>query len=358
MPGFPIYINTFAAEISPKNIYKMKNLSVSISIIFIFSILAYTITFTGCKKKIENPVKFPVGYFPETVVNINDLNTEYDDYNTALFQLFGKVTIVFSSNRKSSGGEFDLVQDSMTFVFEQTDGAFGFTAEMTNDVFLTKLLNAANKTGDDFGQYRFYSPLDGYEYLLLSSENEEGNLDMYYLKNRPVFDTGIPAVSGPYPITLLNTMWDEDYICFDTNQDSVYFSSDKGGNFDIYLNTRPSNLPVDAWFDSGFEISEVADSINSSGDEKCPLVHKNIMVFASNRPGGIGGYDLYCSIFRRGKWSSPVNLGPEINTSSNEFRPVISSNPDFENMFMIFSSDRPGGKGRFDLYFTGVNFPD
>jgi hypothetical protein len=229
---------------------------------------------------------------------------------------------------------------------------------MTNDAFLAKLLDEANKTGNDFGPFRFYSPFDGFEYLLLSSENEEGSLDMYYLKNLPAIDRGIPVITGPSPVTLLNTAHNEDYICFDTNQDSVYFSSDTGGNFDIYLNTRPSNLAVDVWFNSGPAISEAAESINSPADEKCPFVHKNIMVFASNRTDGFGGYDLYYSELKGRKWGAPVNLGPEINTSSNEFRPVISSKPGFGNLFIIFSSDRPGGKGRFDLYFTGVSFED
>ena len=81
------------------------------------------------------------------------------------------------------------------------------------------------------------------------------------------------------------------------------------------------------------------------------------MVFTSNRPGGMGGFDLYYSIFRNGNWSSPVNFGPRINTSSDEYRPVLGSNPDFTNQFMMFSSNRTGGKGGFDLYFTGVEFP-
>ena len=72
----------------------------------------------------------------------------------------------------------------------------------------------------------------------------------------------------------------------------------------------------------------------------------------------MGGYDLYYSIFRKGKWSTPVNFGPVINTSSDEYRPVIGYHPDFSNQFLIFSSNKPGGKGGFDLYFTGVEFPE
>ena len=81
------------------------------------------------------------------------------------------------------------------------------------------------------------------------------------------------------------------------------------------------------------------------------------MVFTSNRSGGLGGYDLYYSILKGGKWSSPVNFGPRINTASDEFRPVLGYDPDFTNKFLMFSSNRPGGKGGFDLYFTGVDIP-
>ena len=56
---------------------------------------------------------------------------------------------------------------------------------------------------------------------------------------------------------------------------------------------------------------------------------------------GLGGFDLYYSVFRNGKWSSPVNMGPEINSPANEYRPVLGIDLKFENRFLIFSSDRP-----------------
>jgi hypothetical protein len=82
------------------------------------------------------------------------------------------------------------------------------------------------------------------------------------------------------------------------------------------------------------------------------------MVFASNRPGGSGVFDLYYSILRDGEWSSPVNLGEPINSASDEYRPILGGHIDFNNRYMMFSSNRPGGKGGFDLYYTGVTFPD
>ena len=82
------------------------------------------------------------------------------------------------------------------------------------------------------------------------------------------------------------------------------------------------------------------------------------MVFTSDRPGGFGGFDLYYSLFRNGKWNSPVNFGPKINTSSDEYRPLLGFYSGFENIYLIFSSDRPGGLGGFDLYFTGLEVPE
>lgn len=79
------------------------------------------------------------------------------------------------------------------------------------------------------------------------------------------------------------------------------------------------------------------------------------MVFTSNRPGGYGGYDLYYSKYKEGKWQSPVNFGNRINTKYDEFRPIVRLEDEFKNDFMLFSSNRPEGKGGFDLYYVGID---
>ncbi|PWJ57501.1 WD40 repeat protein [Dyadobacter jejuensis] len=79
------------------------------------------------------------------------------------------------------------------------------------------------------------------------------------------------------------------------------------------------------------------------------------MVFASNRAGGYGGYDLYYSTLTGGKWSEPVNFGATINTEFDEFRPIlIDAGVSWNQNMLVFSSNRAGGKGGFDLYFAGV----
>jgi hypothetical protein len=334
----------------------MEKSSVRDCLVWILGIIVISLSFISCKKT-ENPIKYPQGTFPDSTVALTDINSAYDDFNSDLYLLTNDVFLIFSSNRISTGEQFDLVQGIITYVFDQTSGAFGLGCDITQDAFLTKLINTANTTGDDMGPYSLFSTVDGFEYLLLSSENANGNLDFYYLKNQPVSGSNLPNIIGPYPVTLMNTGADDAYICLDTNQDTAYFSTDNEGNFDIYLKKRPAETSLSTWFNGTYTVSVKVDSISSSGDDKCPFVFRKVMVFASDRQGGLGGFDIYYSVFRNGKWGSPVNFGPNINTSSDEYRPVVGFHEDFTNNFMIFSSNRPGGKGGYDLYFRGITLP-
>ena len=75
-----------------------------------------------------------------------------------------------------------------------------------------------------------------------------------------------------------------------------------------------------------------------------------LLFFASNMPGGLGGSDLYCCELTDGKWGDPVNLGPDVNSSGIENYPFMHSSGN-----LYFSSDRPGGMGKMDIYFTSRN---
>ena len=73
----------------------------------------------------------------------------------------------------------------------------------------------------------------------------------------------------------------------------------------------------------------------------------NILYFASNRPGGLGGMDLYSSDFEGGKWGEPVNLGNKMNTAGNEIFPFIH-----EDGTLYFAGDGWGGFGGLDIFST------
>ena len=84
----------------------------------------------------------------------------------------------------------------------------------------------------------------------------------------------------------------------------------------------------------------------------CNMLHPaankdgSILVFASDMPGGYGGYDLYLSLKDHlGDWTKPRNLGTSVNSSGNELFPSF-----FKDEWLLFSSDGKGGRGGLDVY--------
>jgi hypothetical protein len=89
------------------------------------------------------------------------------------------------------------------------------------------------------------------------------------------------------------------------------------------------------------------EELNTPGNEITPFfVSKDTLYFASDGHDGPGGYDIFVSVYSNGKWQRPDPVF-ELNTQFNEsdFAVLPDGNA-------IFSSDRPGGKGKLDLYLT------
>lgn len=70
----------------------------------------------------------------------------------------------------------------------------------------------------------------------------------------------------------------------------------------------------------------------------------NMVVFSSQSKVGLGGYDLWCSVWTGKKWTKPVNMGNIINTCGNETSPI------FYGDFLIYSSNGNSDKGVYSLY--------
>jgi len=101
-----------------------------LKIIFLFGSLS--ILFSMCNSDDD----FEKGIFPTTPVNFEAVNSVYDDYNSASpFELYFEFPFVFSSNRESQGGNFDLVNyiayyhyssSSNLFYIDVYDGSYLF----------------------------------------------------------------------------------------------------------------------------------------------------------------------------------------------------------------------------------------
>jgi len=84
----------------------------------------------------------------------------------------------------------------------------------------------------------------------------------------------------------------------------------------------------------------------STGDPSLSRDDK-LLYFVSDMPGGLGGTDIYVVKNENGKWSTPLNLGPAVNTKGNERFPFVD-----EAGNLYFSSDGHAGLGDLDIFYV------
>jgi hypothetical protein len=95
-------------------------------------------------------------------------------------------------------------------------------------------------------------------------------------------------------------------------------------------------------------------TVNTSAEDATPSISADALslFFMSTRSGGYGGWDLWVTTraTKDGDWGTPVNLGPTVNSSANEFQPDISS----DASALYFCSNRPGGVGGYDIWQVSI----
>lgn len=163
------------------------------------------------------------------------------------------------------------------------------------------------------------------------------------------FDNGVPMY---YPF---NETEDNQGGCsISIDNKHLYFAmmKNEGGmqpNVDIYVCHAKSEVFNEEWG----EISKLPPPVNDPKywDSQPTIAADGVtLYFASDRPGGYGGIDLYVTKkdLKTGQWSVPENLGPAINTKKNEKTPFIHS--DSETLY--FSSDGQYGFGSYDIFYV------
>jgi outer membrane protein OmpA-like peptidoglycan-associated protein len=126
---------------------------------------------------------------------------------------------------------------------------------------------------------------------------------------------------------------------------TIYFASSRPGGYggmDIWVTTMTA--------EGEFSIPEnLGPEINTPGDDAAPFIHSDgrTLYFASNGRVGMGGYDLYYATrLPDGTWTSPKNLGYPINSPADEINIFINAS----GTMAYIASDKDGGFGGLDLY--------
>lgn len=144
-------------------------------------------------------------------------------------------------------------------------------------------------------------------------------------------------------VNMYNTWESQPSISSDGN--TLYFTSDRPGGiggYDIYRSVRNKD---GKWMPA----ENLGNTINSEGNEKSPFIHTDsqTLYFSSDGIMGLGGYDIfYSKLDSNGIWSEPKNIGYPINTKSDEVGFFVSTN----GKTGYFSSNKYNGPGGYDLY--------
>ncbi len=124
---------------------------------------------------------------------------------------------------------------------------------------------------------------------------------------------------------------------------SIVLSRNDNDDFNLYISTFDKSKK--AWA----QLEKLPKEINGRSWETFGSLSKggDTLYFSSNRDGGFGGFDLYMSVkVSTGLWSTPINLGSEINTPLDEASPFITS----EGKKLFFCSKGHATMGGYDIF--------
>ena len=171
----------------------------------------------------------------------------------------------------------------------------------------------------------------GNQLYIATKESVSSADDISFLRpdNKELFNLGPLSYSRDgrmVAFTRNNFTKSSNFVFSDESDMSIYFAfTDVTGDFG---EVKP--FPYNE-----VEYSYAFPSLGFSG---------SALYFSSNRPGGQGGFDIYVSYLRDGKWSAPENLGPAVNSPGNEITPY------FDGEQLYFASDYKQGLGGYDIF--------
>ncbi|HRF76913.1 MAG TPA: hypothetical protein PLB46_10100 [Chitinophagales bacterium] len=187
---------------------------------------------------------------------------------------------------------------------------------------------------DGNDQKLYFTRNNHYRGRTIKSSDGEVKLELY-------FSTSVDnKFTGPRPLSVNSKTYSVGQPTVSPDGKVLIFASDKPGGYggtDLYFCTKKGN----DWSNA----KNMGPAINSKGDELYPSMSpEGTLYFASNYHPGFGGFDIFKSVRVNQYWSNPENLGMPVNSSQDDYALIM------RNGVGYFTSNRAGGQGSDDIY--------
>ncbi len=303
-------------------------------------------------------------------------------YNTAstVFSQYAKVDPFVGNHFAQSCASVATIGKNPNYIVKNeyansTESDFGPAFFLHDKVVFTSAKNGTGNGWDrNISNKLYISKRDGNRYLTIPSKvrgamteaENEGPVSysrdgkwVAYTKNS--FTNGIRHVSSKHhnlsifiaevlpngdwknekPFAYNGSGYSSGFPCFADNGNTLYFASDRPdglGGFDLFVSTRNGNswsLP-----------QNLGSNVNTPGNEVTPFFNAGELHFASDWHFGLGGLDIFKASKSGGTFTNVVNLGNGVNSSYDDYGFIY----DHSNGVGYFTSNRKGGKGKEDIY--------
>lgn len=274
---------------------------------------------------------------PEIYLKLGDTYKKLEDYETAI-ENYKKFQELKPDDKRGLNG-----QKSCELALKWLDNPQRYDVQNLKDLNSKFDDMAPVYAGRKYDELVFSTYRQGAMGRGVNDVNGQAFPDLFYAKLSRQGDWSAPiAVEGE-----VNTEHAEGGPAFDSRKSTMYFTrceatENEMKGCDIFYAKRQGKAYSEAILLPLFEdsLAKVVVHPNMSPDDE-------VLYFAANNIEGYGGFDLYYAKWNKKekKFEEPVNLGPEINTAGDELYPYIH-----EDGTLYFSSNGHIGMGGFDLF--------
>lgn len=239
--------------------------------------------------------------------------------------------------------------------------AFGIRIQLTKTpVFIENPGPIVNSTGDDFrplpslsqeGKFYFSSCREGNAGGPRNAAGEPSGIEGKFTSDMFSVTFSDNQWTKPVPLSFLLNGAKND-VLLDFNRDGsqlYYFQGVDLFSGDVFVDTFRVRPEERSLFPPEFK----GPVSPGEGDGDFHFFQDTILLFSSQREGGFGGFDIYITQFSNGYWSEPQNLGPKVNTDYDERSPFLA----MDGRTLYLSTNNPmRSLGGFDV--IRISFDD